>query len=183
MAIACRIKLNRCRRLLLWLVNNGILEAEHREHQTAIYTVAKGNQMAMPAVLDDLGLTPRQMSVARILLRFGIISIREAAKFARVSKNTAQAAIQRLEQAKTVTAHKIKGRTSQYLFSKAVLKMFKGGAGQPVECLHKGRQEVGCRLPVALPTLRVSASLLLRRFQAKELCAFPLRRNRQHTLP
>ena len=73
MAKACKIKLNRCRRLLLWLVNNGILEAEHRQHQTTIYTVAKGNQMIMPAVLDDLGLTPRQMSVARILLRFGII--------------------------------------------------------------------------------------------------------------
>ncbi len=95
--------------------------------------------MAMPAVLDDLGLTPRQISVARILLRFGIISIREAAKFARVSKNTAQAAIQRLEQAKTITAHKIKGRTSQYLFSKAVLKMFKGGVPKRAFALSQKR--------------------------------------------
>ncbi len=95
--------------------------------------------MIMPAVLDDLGLTPRQMSVARILLRFGIISIREAAKFARVSKNTAQAAIQRLEQAKTITAHKIKGRTSQYLFSKAVLKMFKGSVPKRAFTLSQKR--------------------------------------------
>ena len=40
MAKACRIRVNRFRKLLAWLNKAGILIAEHREHQTTKYTVA-----------------------------------------------------------------------------------------------------------------------------------------------
>ncbi len=89
MAKACRIRINRFRKLLDWLTKAGILIAEYREHQPNKYTVAHGRQMIMPMIIDDLKLTPAQNAVARIMLRYGIISIRQAAKLANASKNTA----------------------------------------------------------------------------------------------
>ena len=38
--------------------------------------------MIMPMIIDDLKLTPTQNAVTRIMLRYGIISIRQAAKLA-----------------------------------------------------------------------------------------------------
>lgn len=124
MAKACRIRINRFRKLIHWLTKAGILIAEHREHRSTKYTVAPGRQMIMPMIIDDLKLTPAQNAVARILLRYGIISIRQAAKFAHASKNTASRTIKLLEEKQVVKIRRIQGCTSEYKFCRKVLKFF-----------------------------------------------------------
>ncbi len=124
MAKACRIRVNRFRRLLAWLTKAGILIAEYREHQTTKYTVAHGRQMIMPMVIDDLKLTPAQNAVARIMLRYGIISIRQAAKLANASKNTASRTAKLLEEKEVINVRRIQGCTSEYKFCRKVLKFF-----------------------------------------------------------
>lgn len=101
MAKACRIRINRFRKLLAWLTKAGILIARHRENQSAKYTVAPGRQMIMPMIIDDLKLTPAQNAVARIMLRYGIISIRQAAKLAHTSARTAARNVLDISQKKT----------------------------------------------------------------------------------
>ena len=124
MAKACRIRTNRLRKLLAWLTKAGILIAEYREHQPNKYTVAPGRQMIMPMIIDDLKLTPTQNAVARIMLRYGIISIRQAAKLANASKNTASRTAKILEEKEVVTVRRIEGCTSEYKFCRKVLKFF-----------------------------------------------------------
>ena len=126
MARACRIRISRTRKLLAWLTKAGILIAENREHRTTKYTVAPGRQMIMPMIIDDLKLTPTQNAVARIMLRYGIISIRQAAKLANTSKNTASRTAKILEQKEVVKIRRIEGCTSEYKFCRKVLKFFKG---------------------------------------------------------
>ena len=126
MAKACRIRINRFRKLLAWLTKAGILIAEPREHQTTKYTVAHGRQMIMPMIIDDLKLTPAQNAVAQIMLRYGIISIRQAAKLAHTSKNSASRTAKLLEEKEVVNVRRIQGCTSEYKFCRKVLKFFKG---------------------------------------------------------
>ena len=124
MARACRIRISRFRKLLAWLTKAGILIAEYRENRTAKYTVAPGRQMIMPMIIDDLKLTPTQNAVARIMLRYGIISIRQAARLANTSKNTASRTAKLLEEKKVVNVRRIQGCTSEYKFCRKVLKLF-----------------------------------------------------------
>ncbi len=124
MAKACRIRIHRFRKLLAWLTKAGILIAEYREHQPNKYTVAPGRQMIMPVVIDDLKLTPTQNAVARIMLRYGIISIRQAAELANASKNTVSRTAKLLEEKQVVTIRRIQGCTSEYKFCRKVLKLF-----------------------------------------------------------
>lgn len=124
MAKACRIRIGRFRKLLAWLTKAGILIAENREHQTTKYTVAPGRQMIMPMIIDDLKLTPTQNAIARIMLRYGIISIRQAAKLANTSPRTAARTVKLLEQKEVVKIRRIQGCTSEYKFCRKVLKFF-----------------------------------------------------------
>ncbi len=124
MAKACRIRINRFRKLLDWLTKAGILIAEYREHQPNKYTVAHGRQMIMPMIIDDLKLTPAQNAVARIMLRYGIISIRQAAKLANASKNTASRTARLLEEKEVVKVRRFQGFTNEYKFCRKVLKLF-----------------------------------------------------------
>ena len=125
MAKACRIRVNRFRKLLAWLTKAGILIAENREYQTTKYTVAPGRQMIMPMIIDDLKLTPAQNAVARIMLRYGIISIRQAAKLANASARTAARTVKILEEKQVVNVRRIQGVTNEYQFCKKVLKILK----------------------------------------------------------
>ena len=124
MAKACRIRISRFRKLIAWLTKARILIAEHRENRTAKYTVAPGRQMIMPMIIDDLKLTPTQNAVARIMLRYGIISIRQAAKLANASKNTASRTAKLLEEKKVATVRRIQGCTNEYKFCQKVIKCF-----------------------------------------------------------
>ncbi len=124
MAKACRIRIHRFRKLLSWLTKAGILIAEYREHQPNKYTVAPGRQMIIPMIIDDLKLTPAQNAVARIMLRYGIISIRQAAELANASKNTVSRTAKLLEEKQVVTVRRIQGCTSEYKFCRKVLKFF-----------------------------------------------------------
>ncbi len=124
MAKACRIRISRFRKLLDWLTKAGILIAEYREHQPNKYTVAHGRQMIMPMIIDDLKLTPAQNAVARIMLRYGIISIRQAAKLANTSKNTASRTARLLEEKEVVKVRRFQGFTNEYKFCRKVLKLF-----------------------------------------------------------
>lgn len=125
MAKACRIRINRFRKLLSWLTKAGILIAEYREHQPNKYTVAPGRQMIMPMIIDDLKLTPSQNAVARIMLRYGIISIRQAAKLAHTSARTASRTAKLLEEKEVVNVRRIQGYTNEYQFCRKVLKFLK----------------------------------------------------------
>ncbi len=125
MAKACRIRIHRFRKLLSWLTKAGILIAEYREHQPNKYTVAPGRQMIMPVVIDDLKLTPTQNAVARIMLRYGIISIRQTAELANASARTAARTAKLLEEKQVVTIRRIQGFTSEYKFCHKVLKFLK----------------------------------------------------------
>ena len=75
-------------------------------------------------IIDDLKLTPTQNAVARIMLRYGIISIRQAAKLAGASKNTASRTAKLLEKKEVVKIRRIEGCTSEYKFCRKVLKFF-----------------------------------------------------------
>ena len=75
-------------------------------------------------IIDDLKLTPTQNAVARIMLRYGIISIRQAAKLAHASKNTASRTAKLLEEKEVVKIRRIEGCTSEYKFCRKVLKLF-----------------------------------------------------------
>ena len=125
MAKACRIRINRFRKLLAWLTKAGILIAEYREHRSTKYTVAPGRQMIMPMIIDDLKLTPTQNAVARIILRYGIISIRQTAELANASARTAARTAKLLEEKQIVTVRRIQGFTNEYKFCHKVLKFLK----------------------------------------------------------
>ena len=125
MAKACRIRISRLRKLLTWLTKAGILIAEYRQHQPNKYTVAPGRQMIMPMIIDDLKLTPTQNAVARIMLRYGIISIRQAARLANASARTAARTVKLLEEKEVVTVRRIEGCTNEYQFCRKVLKFLK----------------------------------------------------------
>ena len=75
-------------------------------------------------IIDDLKLTPAQNAVAQIMLRYGIISIRQAARMANASKNTASRTAKLLEEKEVVTVRRIQGCTSEYKFCRKVLKLF-----------------------------------------------------------
>ena len=75
-------------------------------------------------IIDDLKLTPAQNAVARIMLRYGIISIRQAAKIANASPRTADRTVKILEEKEVVTVRRIQGCTSEYKFCRKVLKLF-----------------------------------------------------------
>ena len=139
MAKACRIRIKRFRKLLAWLTKAGILIARPRENQSTKYTVAPGRQMIMPMIIDDLKLTPAQNAVARIMLRYGIISIRQTAKLAHASKNTASRTAKLLEEKQVVTVRRIQGCANEYKFCRKVLKLFgKTVAKRPGGLLPKG---------------------------------------------
>ena len=141
MAKACRIRISRFRRLLAWLTKAGIVIAEYREHQPNKYTVAPGRQMIMPMIIDDLKLTPAQNAVARIMLRYGIISIRQAARMAHASPRTAARTVKILEEKEVVKVKRFQGVTNEYQFCKKVLKLLKRTvAKRPRGLLPKGHR-------------------------------------------
>ena len=75
-------------------------------------------------IIDDLKLTPAQNAIARIMLRYGIISIRQAAKLANASKNTASRTAKLLEEKEVVTVRRFQGFANEYKFCRKVLKLF-----------------------------------------------------------
>ena len=81
--------------------------------------------MIMPMIIDDLKLTPSQNTVARIMLRYGIISIRQAAKLANASARTAARTVKILEEKQVVNVRRIQGFANEYQFCKKVLKILK----------------------------------------------------------
>lgn len=76
-------------------------------------------------IIDDLKLTPAQNAVARIMLRYGIISIRQAAKLANASARTAARTVKILEEKEVVKVRRFQGFTNEYQFCKKVLKILK----------------------------------------------------------
>ena len=79
----------------------------------------------MPIVIDELKLTPAQNAVARIMLRYGIISIRQAARLANASARTAARTVKLLEAKEVVKVRRIQGFTNEYQFCRKVLKLLK----------------------------------------------------------
>ena len=100
-------------------------------------------------IIDDLKLTPAQNAVARIMLRYGIISIRQAARLANASARTAARTVKILEEKQVVNVRRFQGFANEYQFCKKVLKFFKRTVAKtPRELLPKRHplRNVGRRL-------------------------------------